>query len=187
METKSVDSDFEDFLKTPLEKNKERVKVTDEIPDEELEEDIPDKPISENTKKRIIGRFMNCLNSDPDNCGKIMNVLKNLDGLTEKEGLLYLKTLNAANLNHITDSAITLILKNLNDIMINPSRKDIKDAVLRDGRIRTTISNVIGDIFVEMGDLAGAILYVLYAAESYFKPYNEDEQKSKSDKPDSTV
>jgi hypothetical protein len=166
MQTRSVDGAFDEALNTPLQENTQRVHVEGE--DHEMEEENePDIPLSDITRQRIALKFVGCVNDTPENTRLIMSCLQRINGLTEKEGQLYLRALSAQNMNALTEDSVSIILKNISQYFVNPKRLDMKKAVVGDRHIRAALHSRLSELFIKMGDFAGVLLFLLYCIESY--------------------
>lgn len=195
MQTKSVDINFENVLSADLPTiNKDRVEIENDEFKKDLEEDQEEDlgPLSRKTRDEILLCYINAINAtNPQNVDFILNHIKKMEYLSEKEGRILLEALHANNVHAVSSEAVTILIKILSKQFINPVRPDIRKEVVKDKFIRMSISGWISRIFCWIGDMAGVILFVLYSLESYsnINPFREDgsETTEFSDRPSSAL
>jgi hypothetical protein len=143
------------------------------------DDDDVSTPITEHTKSMIASLLLSSVSGNPEATIKIVNILKSLENLSEKEGLLYIKAIQASDMTQVNNSAITLILKMAVDSFFSPDcPPDKKQTVLQDKYIRASLSNILSGLFYKLGYWSGAILFFLFALESYDFPlirFSKDE------------
>ncbi len=171
METKSVDANFENVLNSTLPTDGARINIENqENEEEEEEEEDPSSniPITDRTRNLIAHRYASCLIDDPVKSAKIMGCLKHVNGLTEREGRIYLETLSTTNMISLSNRSIDFVLDLLCNSFVHHARPDCRDRIKADPYIRSAISDKLAEVHVYLGSFSGALLFVLHAVDSYF-------------------
>lgn len=167
MNTQSVDPNLESFLKDPLQTKGDRGAS---IRDEELNQDDGEDssiPITETTKNQIIFHFTNSIIKDPQFLERIMRLMDHLKEFTEKEAQEYLRTIRLADVASISSHSVTLILKTLSHYFVNPFKPKSVLKIINDPHIRSSLTNALSYVYSYLGNMSGAILFIIYSLDSY--------------------
>jgi hypothetical protein len=182
METTSVDKDFEETLNSELKTDGVRVENKDKEEEDEEESSEDENPITEHTKNLIACKFANSLRTDPAVMSKMITCLKHIDKMSEGEARKYLAVLNNSNIGEMSNSTVDYVLKHLSNHFINPERPDIKEDFLKDRFVRMMLNDKLTSLFLYLGDMAGAILFIMYSLDSWYgnKNVNVKEESNAS-------
>lgn len=171
METRVVDPSINKLLDSDLIPPASRnIKdIEDEMFD--LSEDEVDVKITDGTKNLISSVLLSSIAGSPEITIKIVNILQSLENLTEKQGQLYLKAIQASDLMQVNSQAVTMILQlSVNTFFCPEWPETEKKKVLSDKYVRAGVSNILSSVFYRLGHWSGAILFFLYCLESYNIP-----------------
>lgn len=162
---KIVDVELNKFLQTELPVYNERdIHVDGE--EFQVEDESKKIPISDSTKNKIL-HYLKKGVGDGLNVLQMNKFIHDIEELTETDAQRYLYNLQHVNAENMDGHLLTEFLTLSSEIFFNPSKPDVKKAAINDKFVRECVSDMMMDVFGQLGSWAGVAFYLLYAISSW--------------------
>jgi len=147
-----------------------------EIDEEEVQQQIPEKPITTETKDLILTLIADPKINDPD---KYLPLITKISALTEPQAIAYLECLtlsrNVKNHGKLSDKALSF----LSNYVCHPNDQETRKLICEDETIRDGLAYAIGYLVCLFGRYAPLVLAGIYGASSWGTHYNFKKHSAK--------
>lgn len=164
---KVVDENLNKFLDNELPQTDIRNVEVDQ--EEFAEDDVLDStPITNSTKQKLL-HYLRQNSPEVNDAKKLVQILHQINQMSEQEAKNYLTSIQHISAAQSDSEIIKIIINQLTDIFFNPAQPKLKQDCLNDRHVINTATNMMMDLFGQIGNISGAIVFVLYAAASWYK------------------
>lgn len=166
-EEKVVDEQLNKFLENELPQT--NVRNVDVDQEEFAEDDVLDStPISNSTKQKLL-HYLRQNSPEINDAKKLVQILYQINKMSEQEASNYLTSIQHISAAQSDSEIVRLIINQLTEIFFNPSQPKFKSDCINDRYVLNTATNMMMDIFGQIGNISGAIVFVLYGVASWYK------------------
>lgn len=164
---KVVDENLNKFLDNDLPETSIR---NVEVDQEEFEDEatLNDKPITNYTKQRLL-HYLRQNSPDVNDAKKLVTILGHIDTMTESQAQRYLLSIQHITAAQTDSEIVNILIRQLADIFFNPQNSKIKEDCIKDRHVIGCATNMMMDLFGQIGSISGALVFIVYAAASWYK------------------